>query len=167
MIKKGDLLTYVCMNRRDIHQKYEQEALQKLGLSLSEVLTDTTRFTHPTARQAIALAQRATTLLEREGQDAEAWQQLDADTRQFALAFYTSDFLPKSLREFSLAILKKLSTQVEAMQEVSTKIFAAVRGEPVSFEEYTFKDDVQYRERLYATRVMALQCLLMRQGLKE
>lgn len=153
---------------QDIHEKVEQEALSKLGLTLEEALKDNSRFLHPSDREIISMANRANNLIQSKTIDANEWEMLVEDHKRFATEVLISDIFPDQIKDFIRNMVKNILTSIEGFKEVKDKIFSIIDNEEgVVFEKYTFKDEKQYYDKLYSIRSFCIHYLALRESLNK
>lgn len=98
---------------QDIHEKVEQEALSKLGLTLEEALKDNSRFLHPSDREIISMANRANNLIQSKTIDANEWEMLVEDHKRFATEVLISDIFPDQIKDFIRNMVKNILTSIQ------------------------------------------------------
>ncbi|MEM6297555.1 MAG: hypothetical protein AAF740_02595 [Bacteroidota bacterium] len=155
---------------KNTSEKREQEALNELGLTLSEVLNDTERFTHPSEQKAVSLAKRANELLEREEMNSEEWYQLDNENREFHLGLMADNIFPDSLKnlvqDFVPLLIKKIPV-IGSVEEASDKIRALFSGEEVFVEQRSFKSEEEYYNHLFIIRFSCIHHLALMKNIRE
>lgn len=153
-------------SNKDLQSEQEEKVLSILGMSIPEIIEHREKFPTPEEQEAIELLDQAQSLIENEEIDAEAWHRVVKKGLHFvkkSLMFpYLSeeeraDFIPKMKMVFEKTF--EQAQDRPDLEKYKEKLLGALEGKEVEFEVQPYKNEAEYRDRLYSLRLNALNQL--------